>query len=244
MRTPSTPATALAASPSTISTLIVVPAKKRSKRRASSGTTSSALSVSSSAGLGIARRARQPVDDLGEVRAPDPGWWSCRSAVRLGRPAVDLDRVVVEVLRADGGQHARRGGERLAGLAQEALDGVVADDARLERAEALERPRRPRAARGTRGAAARARRDGEEGALDALVPGDGAQHADRTLRFEDLAPRPRAGARGSGRRRPPCRQVPTPTRMPAGTEYVIQALPPTTAPCPITVLPPRMVALA
>ena len=80
----------------------------------------------------------------------------------------------------------------------------------------------------------------EERALDVIAPGDGAQDADGALGVEDLGRDLAEQIQASGRDG----YVPTPTRMPDGTEYEIRALPPTTDPRPITVLPPRMVALA
>src|SRR4029079_2174212 len=146
MRTPSTPAAAFDAMSSTTSMRMSRPGKKRAKRSASSGTTSGAREHSAAHGRGgrvnqLVQRAgdrRAPgdaVDDLGEVlgeievRGP---------AIRgqAGGTAVELDGVVIEVARPDRGEHARRGRVRVAGVAQERFDRVVAGNGRLQLAEA------------------------------------------------------------------------------------------------------------
>ena len=55
------------------------------------------------------------------------------------RPAIDLDRVEVEVLAANGAQHAGRSGHGHTGLAQEALDLVLAGHPRYQTPKALAR---------------------------------------------------------------------------------------------------------
>jgi hypothetical protein len=93
---------------------------------------------------------------------------------------------MIEVAGPGGGQHARRGGEGVAGVAQEDLDRAVAREARLERAE-------PGPRLGDLGrdlvvdAWQLAAAAGEEPALDLLTPGEQAQHPDRALRLQDLA---------------------------------------------------------
>ena len=193
MRTPSTPAAALDAMSSTSSTRMSSPGKKRANRSASSGTTSAAVYTSSSSGLGIGARPATPSTTCVKCsRQIEVGGLAIGR--QAGGPAVELDGVMIEVARPDRRQHARRGRERVAGVAQERLDRVVARHRRLELAE-------PDAGVGD------VRRDvvlgprqlaplaGEERPLDRLAPGQHAQHADRAAAPPGSAPRRRAGAR-------------------------------------------------
>ena len=82
-------------------------------------------STSSSSGLGIAARPATPsTTRLKCSRQTQVGGLAIGGQAR--RPPVELDGRVVEVARADRRQHARRGRERVAGVAQEDLDRVVA----------------------------------------------------------------------------------------------------------------------
>ncbi len=241
MRTPSTPAAAFDAMSSTSSTRMSEPGEEaREPLRQQRHHLRRRVHQ-------LVERARDrrapgdPVDDLGEVLGQiEVGGPAI--AGQAGGPPVELDGVMIEVARPDRRQHARRGRERVAGVAQEHLDGVVARHRRLELAKPNAGRRRCPPGRGTRAAAARApcpRR------TPARPP---RPRTARAARGSDAAPpgsapRRRAGARWCAAKAssPP---RPIPTRVPGGTEKVIQALPPTTAPRPITVLPPRMVALA
>ncbi len=167
--------------PSAATTRMSRPGKNSSKRAFSIGTASSAVMLGT---IGLVGRRGETGDHLIEV-AGQPQVGGAAVGRQAGRPAVELHRVVVEVLGAHRQQHAGGGGQRCRRSRAGSAPPRCRRSAGSAAPAAAPAPARPRGRRGRRAGAARGRRRRRTPSPPPR-PGDRPQDADGSLGVEDL----------------------------------------------------------